>query len=259
MARALGLAMAILCLHAQTRAQTAGPAPAASGANSPEISVSDRVKKDAAGPLYWIRLNAQKADAAGTARPSPRITEIRTEARAPRPPQGQPQAQAQAVPARSQPLPAAGPARPAGTSTSAELAVGSPAVADTAPAAVPGNALTGAAAAGLAAPAGSSATEAARTAAAAEPPADEPDDQPLAVLKAEEPDFPANVMRKLRKGTVQVRFEVQADGSVADVAVVQTTHRSLNNAAIEAVTAWRFEPVRTPRSAVVDLGFDLDG
>jgi TonB family protein len=56
-----------------------------------------------------------------------------------------------------------------------------------------------------------------------------------------------------------VRFEVQLDGRVANASVVQTTSRSLNDAALEAVRSWRFQPVRAPRSAVVDLGFDLDG
>jgi TonB family protein len=252
LAQALGLALTALTLPVQAQGV---PAAGPGAASAPiELSVSDRVKKDAAGPLYWIRLNAQKADAASTAKPVPRITELRGEARAPRP------AAAQPVPAREVTARAGATVRAASAPAAAPgLADAAPGVAaDSSAAAAPGAALAGTSAAGLAAPAGSSATDAARTA-AAEPPADEPDDQPLAVLQAEEPNFPANVMRKLRKGTVQVRFEVQADGSVADVAVVQTTHRSLNNAAIEAVNAWRFEPVRTPRSAIVDLGFDLDG
>jgi TonB family protein len=85
------------------------------------------------------------------------------------------------------------------------------------------------------------------------------DDAPLALISGAEPEFPAIVVRKLRKGTVQVRFEVQLDGRVSNASVVQTTSRSLNDAALEAVSSWRFQPVRAPRSAVVDLGFDLDG
>jgi TonB family protein len=262
LAATLGMAMASLMFQPTAWAQSA-PAPAASEA------VSDRVKKDAAGPLYWIRLNAQKADAA--AKPAPRITEVRAERPAPRPAAPPPAAVASTqVPPNGGGASVAsnGPAAPASAGTVAsgsapdggqgrELATLLP-NASAAPAgagAGGGSAATGAAGAGLVAPSGPSAAEAAR--AAAEP-ADEPDDHPLALVKAEEPEFPAHVMRKLRKGTVQVRFEVQADGTVANASIVQTSHRSLNEAAIEAVNGWRFQPVRSPRSAVVDLGFDLD-
>src|SRR5689334_10580960 len=51
-------------------AQTAPPA-------TPETNVSDRVKKDAASPLYWIRLNAQKNDSTAAPKAAPRIAEIR--------------------------------------------------------------------------------------------------------------------------------------------------------------------------------------
>ena len=65
-------------------------------------------------------------------------------------------------------------------------------------------------------------------------------------------------MRQLRKGLVQVRFDVQADGTVAKAEVVKTTHRRLNETAIEAVSQWRFKPVRKTQTAVVELGFNLD-
>lgn len=260
LAATLGLAMASLMFQPGARAQSA-PAPAASEA------VSDRVKKDAAGPLYWIRLNAQKADAA--AKPAPRITEVRAERPAPRPavapaavastqapPNGGGPAMASSgsVPASAGNV-ASGSAPEGGQGRELATLLPNAAAAPAGAGAGGGGAATGAASAGLVAPSGPSAAEAAR--AAAEP-ADEPDDHPLALVKAEEPEFPANVMRKLRKGTVQVRFEVQADGTVANASIVQSTHRSLNEAAIEAVNGWRFQPVRSPRSAVVDLGFDLD-
>lgn len=262
LAAALSLAMAALTFQSTAQAQSA-PAPAA-----PEV-VSDRVKKDAAGPLYWIRLNAQKADAA--TKPAPRITEVRVER-----PAARPAAAPAAVASTQAPSNGGGSSvassGPALSSSAGHVASGGAPDggqgrelatllpnASAAPAgagAAGGGAAAGAAGAGLVAPSGPSAAEAAR---AATEPADDPDDQPLALVKAEEPEFPASVMRKLRKGTVQVRFEVQADGTVANASIVQTTHRSLNDAAIEAVTGWRFQPVRSPRGAVVDLGFDLDG
>lgn len=246
--------------------QTAPAAPAASAAGQVDPSVSDRVKKDAASPLYWIRLNAQKTDTAGSAKPAPRIVEVKPVTNT-----------ATAAPARSAPsapTPSGGgtvvAANNGGTPASTGGANAQAAAAATASASIEatstlsappplntGSASTGvAASAGLAAPSGAAAaTEAARTATA---PAEEPDDQPLTLLSANEPEFPTTVMRRLRKGSVQVRFEVQPDGSVANPTVVLTSNRTLNEAALEAVAAWRFQPVRSPRSAVVDLGFDLD-
>jgi TonB family protein len=249
----VGLA-ALLLQPLMAVGQAVPPAPAASAADP---SVSERVKKDAAGPLYWIRLNAQKTDP-GPAKPAPRIVEVKP---------------AVAAAPRSAPSPTA--AQSAGTVVANNAGSNAPAstgarlqAADTASSApieatailaapAPlsvGSSTASVAGAGLAAPSGAAAaTEAARAATV-----EEPDDQPLALVQAGEPEFPAIVMRRLRKGSVQVRFEVQPDGSVANATVVQTSNRNLNEAALEAVAAWRFQPVRTPRSAVVDLGFDLD-
>ena len=230
--------------------QTA-PAPAASAAGAEDPSVSERIKKDAAGPLYWIRLNAQKTDGTANAKSAPRIVEVKPVPRPAAPAAPAPTPAAVATAGGGTPNTASAP--PAGnaavTSSGSELAatlpVGTPAGAN----------LAGTAAASLVAPAASSAAEAAR--AATQPPPEEPD-EPLALLKASEPEFPQVAMRRLRKGSVQVRFDVQPDGRVANATIVQSSNRSLNDAAIDAVNGWLFKPVRGPRSAVVDLGFDLD-
>lgn len=258
----MGLA-ALLFQPLLAMGQAAPAAPAASAAGPADPSVSDRVKKDAASPLYWIRLNAQKNDAA-PAKPAPRIVEVRPTATAAAP-----------RPAPSAPTPSGGGtvvatngggsapastgsnrAAPATDGTNSAPHDATATLSAPAPLSMGGSSAGVAGSAGLAAPSGAAAaTEAARTATA---PVEEPDDTPLALVKANEPEFPTTVMRRLRKGNVQVRFEVQPDGSVANPTVVQTTNRTLNEAALEAVTAWRFQPVRSPRSAVVDLGFDLD-
>jgi TonB family protein len=245
----LATGLAPLLAHGQVPA-----AAAAASAGHAEPPVSERVKKDAASPLYWIRLNAQKADAPPP-RPAPRISEIKPTA----------------------PRPVAGPAGGGGgspptavattgggvpASTGAATAVASGGRETATPLATPSTLAAPAAAAppspgaALAGPTAAQASQAAQAAIAA---ATEEADEPLALVQANEPEFPPNVMRRLRKGTVQVRFEVQSDGSVANATVVQTSNRTLNQAAIDAVGGWRFKPVRGPRSAVVDLGFDLDG
>jgi len=98
-----------------------------------------------------------------------------------------------------------------------------------------------------------------------EPPAPPPATAPVIeeevtltpVLKTE-PEFPASLMRTLRKGMVQVAFTVQPDGSVAQAHVVSASNARLGPAAVATVSQWRFQPVRHAQEAVVDLGFNLD-
>lgn len=82
--------------------------------------------------------------------------------------------------------------------------------------------------------------------------------QTLVALAQPAPQFPVNVMRTLRRGTVQVRFDVQPDGRVGNLEVLQTTSPRLNNAALEAIAQWRFQPVSKMQTGAVEVGFDLD-
>ena len=86
------------------------------------------------------------------------------------------------------------------------------------------------------------------------------DDAPqgLVALAQPAPQFPINVMRTLRRGTVQVRFSVQTDGSVADIEVLNTTSPRLNAAALAAIGQWRFQPVAKMQTGAVEVGFNLD-
>jgi len=90
------------------------------------------------------------------------------------------------------------------------------------------------------------------------PPPEDETEEPL-VLKAQvDPEFPGGLMRNLRKGTVQVKFTVQPDGTVGSTEVVKSTHARLNTAAMAAVKQWRFEPLRHAQLGIVELGFNLD-
>jgi len=94
----------------------------------------------------------------------------------------------------------------------------------------------------------------------AAPVAEPVDDAPhgLVALAQPAPQFPASVMRALRRGTVQVRFDVLTDGSVSKLEVLKTTNARLNAAALEAIGQWRFQPVPKVQSGAVEVGFDLD-
>jgi len=86
------------------------------------------------------------------------------------------------------------------------------------------------------------------------------DDAPqgLVALAQPAPQFPLNVMRTLRRGTVQVQFNVLTDGSVANLEVLKTTNARINAAALEAIGQWRFQPVSKVQTGAVEVGFNLE-
>jgi len=90
------------------------------------------------------------------------------------------------------------------------------------------------------------------------PVADEEPDPGLIMVKSADPEFPIATMRRLRKGEVEVKFEVGPDGVVDVVTVMKTTSPSLNAAAVDAVRRWRFKPTPKGHTAMVDLAFNLD-
>jgi TonB family protein len=89
-------------------------------------------------------------------------------------------------------------------------------------------------------------------------PEDEDEDQPLVLVKQVEPEFSTNVMRKLLKGAVQVRFEVKPDGEVGQTEVVKTSSARLNDAAMRAVAQWKFHPLKKAQHGIVELAFNLE-
>ena len=90
------------------------------------------------------------------------------------------------------------------------------------------------------------------------PVAEEEPDPGLIMIKSADPEFPIASMRRLRKGEVEVKFEVGPDGVVDVVTVMKTTNQSLNAAAVAAVKQWRFKPTPRGHTAMVDLAFNLD-
>jgi len=109
----------------------------------------------------------------------------------------------------------------------------------------------GGAAAGLAAPSASAAP-------VDIPAVEEEPDPGLIMVKSADPEFPIATMRRLRKGEVEVKFEVGPDGVVDVVTVMKTTNQQLNAAAVAAVKQWRFKPTPRGHTAMVDLAFNLD-
>lgn len=90
------------------------------------------------------------------------------------------------------------------------------------------------------------------------PPVEEEPDPGLIMVKSADPQFPVSTMRRLRKGEVEVKFEVNPDGIVDSVTVVKTTNAGLNTAAMDAVKQWRFKSTPKGHTAAVALAFNLD-
>ncbi len=232
-------------------AQAIAPSAAASAA-------AEKAQKETDRTMYWIRVLA--ATPAPKAAPKP--------AAAPAP---APQAKAAPTPAPERvkvaaAAQAAGPTVP----SSADIANGTPApVVAPAPSlaaagtAAPGNARamsSGGLEAGVSS-AGVAAGIAAPAATAAQvdlPPVEEEPDPGLIMIKSVDPQFPVTTMRRLRKGEVEVKFEVNPDGVVDVVTVTKTTHASLNSSAMDAVKQWRFKPTPKGHTAAVVLAFNLD-
>jgi TonB family protein len=78
----------------------------------------------------------------------------------------------------------------------------------------------------------------------------------LEVVSSVEPEFPARLVRTLGQGSVVVTFDVRPDGTVARAEVSRSSHRGLNDAALAAVTAWRFKPISETMPGVVELKFE---
>jgi protein TonB len=59
------------------------------------------------------------------------------------------------------------------------------------------------------------------------------------------PSYPSSALRQGIQGTTMLKVHVLVDGRVGDVLVQQSAgHPDLDQAAIEAVRRWRFEPAR---------------
>ena len=65
------------------------------------------------------------------------------------------------------------------------------------------------------------------------------------------PAYPAGPRRLGIQGTTLLRVHVQADGRIGDVLVEQSAgHPELDDAAVDAVKRWRFEPARRGAEAI---------
>jgi protein TonB len=88
-----------------------------------------------------------------------------------------------------------------------------------------------------------------------------PGSAPVA-LETPAPRYPAAALRRGESGEVLLRIDVDSEGRVADVGVVQGSgSRALDRAAISAVRGWRFQPGQRdgrPVPGVVNVPITFD-
>lgn len=235
---ALSLACALAC--GVSFAQSAPPSSAAA-------SAAERAQKEADRTMYWIRVVATRpAPAPAPAKPATKPAPAAAPATAK--PVIEARDKALAVPVPTQAATTATGGKPALAGVVHEPAPGEAPVVD-----LPEpSALSSRGADNIAADVATAPAPEVVSTATQEP------DRGLVQLKLVQPQFPPTVVERLHKGHVEVRFEVEPGGTVADAAVVGTSSSRLNSAALDAVKQWRFQPTPAFHTAMVDLVFDAD-
>lgn len=286
-----------LCVASWAQSTPPTPAPVP---DTPGLEVSDRVKRDAERPMYWIRRLGEQTAGQDKANQERSATERQNAAdkaanekaaeraaaeRAARASRAEKPAEKQAASApRSTPIEPAPAATPvlatrdgaapnpdrsaSGISASPALAASAPALAK-AHAATPGGSAPSMPVASASSPPeasdsppppGSDTANVAMntsTAPALATPAPLATDT-LVLRPGESLALPDSLMRRMRRGSVEVKVQVAPDGSVMDATIVQSSHPRLDSAALEAIKAAHFQPVSHPTTAVIQFGFDLD-
>lgn len=288
-------------LCAASWAQSTPPAPVPIP-DTPGLEISDRVKRDAERPMYWIRRLGEQtagqdkanqersaterqnaADKAANEKAEKAAERLAAEraARASRAEKTEKQAVSAPRPPLSEPTPTPALAtrdgvapRPdsgaSGTGATPAPAASAPALAEAPPAAPGGSALevpiaSASSPATAADPPPLQSTANTDVAMATPPQHAEPAPPPsppvadaLVLRPGESLALPDSLMRRMRRGSVEVKVQVAPDGSVMDATIVQSSHPRLDSAALEAIKAAHFQPVSRPTTAVIQFGFDLD-
>jgi TonB family protein len=243
-----GWALALsLCGGMAAHAQAPAPTP-----NPADPALAERAQREGDKVFKWILIHSDKPRRSADAKPAAPAPAPATAAAA-APAKAVARAKDEGIVERVTPLsPAAATAGALAAATPANGAAGGGAAA---------SAAGGAAAAAAPAPADTTVALAAPTAAAVPMPVPEPEpeeDLPLMLVRQVEPEFPVSVLRRIQKGSVHVRFEVQPDGTVKQTEVLKTSNARLNQAAQEAVAQWRFMPLKHTQFGVVELAFNME-
>ena len=74
---------------------------------------------------------------------------------------------------------------------------------------------------------------------------------PIATLN---PQYPGSCQARSTEGYAVVRFDVTFEGRVVNASVTDSSHRCFEQAALEAIRAWRYQPALTKESGYIARG-----
>ena len=77
-------------------------------------------------------------------------------------------------------------------------------------------------------------------------------------VRTDEPKLAAALMREKPNGVVRIQFDINMDGSTGAVKVVSSTNRALNRATVDAVNAWKFQPVDEILTVETEVAYKYD-
>jgi TonB family protein len=113
-------------------------------------------------------------------------------------------------------------------------------------------------AAEVASPAPAPASEPAVAALSRQPLEPPPPKRDIIPIRTDEPHLSPALLREQPHGIVKVEFDIQPDGSVGDVKVLSSTNRVLNRPTVDAVQAWKFQPVDEILTVQTEVDYKLD-
>jgi protein TonB len=85
------------------------------------------------------------------------------------------------------------------------------------------------------------------------------DEEPVPVVRVQ-PVYPARAISRGETGAVALRFTITADGRTKNIEVVESTARTFEQPAIDALRKWRYDRQSTERQGVQTvLRFQIKG
>ncbi|OYT92753.1 MAG: hypothetical protein CFE43_06700 [Burkholderiales bacterium PBB3] len=77
----------------------------------------------------------------------------------------------------------------------------------------------------------------------------------LVAISQAQPELSKKIVETMNNDRVNVRFTVLPNGTVTNADIVQSSNRRLNKPTLDAVSTWRFQPIRANHTVTVELAF----
>ncbi|MBI5277292.1 MAG: TonB family protein [Burkholderiales bacterium] len=77
-------------------------------------------------------------------------------------------------------------------------------------------------------------------------------------VRIDEPRLPPALLRERPNGVVKVQFEIHPDGSTGAVKVLASNNSVLNRPTVNAVSAWKFQPVDEILTVETEIAYKYD-